>query len=218
VPTECINHNPKWRIPRSPTHLHRGLTKHHSASHVRLQISVHVLPVDVGIRVTDCGYYLAYGAAICIYHVQQTGLDTTSSVVDLGEKITWFSCEAQKVRISRTHNTSPFPWIRAMFPIWPASDIYVVLEQLQFNAPCGGGLEYLHSSPASRKRRGKGNPVPGGITGGYKNEDLALQVGEVSDETVMYGYGSCDCDQWVIALQITDPSSRQRGNPTWRRK
>jgi hypothetical protein len=28
--------------------------------------------------------------------------------------------------------------------------------------PCGGGLEYLHHSPASRKRRQKGNPVPGG--------------------------------------------------------
>jgi hypothetical protein len=37
--------------------------------------------------------------------------------------------------------------------------------------PCGGGLEYLHrSSPASRKRRHKGNTV--------------------SDETVLYGYWS----------------------------
>jgi hypothetical protein len=25
--------------------------------------------------------------------------------------------------------------------------------------PCGDGLEYLHHSPASRKRRQKGNPV-----------------------------------------------------------
>jgi hypothetical protein len=32
---------------------------------------------------------------------------------------------------------------------------------LQFNL-CGGWLEYLHRSPASRKRRQKGNPVPGG--------------------------------------------------------
>jgi hypothetical protein len=31
--------------------------------------------------------------------------------------------------------------------------------------PCGGGIKYLHRSPASRKRRRKGNPVPGGITG-----------------------------------------------------
>jgi hypothetical protein len=29
----------------------------------------------------------------------------------------------------------------------------------------GGGLEYLHHSPASRKRGRKGNPVPRGITG-----------------------------------------------------
>jgi hypothetical protein len=31
--------------------------------------------------------------------------------------------------------------------------------------PCGGGLEYLHRSPARRKRRRKGNPPSGGITG-----------------------------------------------------
>jgi hypothetical protein len=41
----------------------------------------------------------------------------------------------------------------------------------------GGGLEYLHCSPASRKRQCKG----------YGN--LALQLGGVSDETVKYGYG-----------------------------
>jgi hypothetical protein len=35
----------------------------------------------------------------------------------------------------------------------------------------GGGLEYFHRSPVSRKRRPKGNPV-------------------VSDETVMFGYES----------------------------
>jgi hypothetical protein len=50
-------------------------------------------------------------------------------------------------------------------------------------SPCGGGLEYLHRSPTSRRRRRNGNPVPGGITGppcpeGYKYGDLALQVGE----------------------------------------
>jgi hypothetical protein len=31
--------------------------------------------------------------------------------------------------------------------------------------PCGGGFEYLYRSPASGKRRRKGNPVPGVITG-----------------------------------------------------
>jgi hypothetical protein len=28
----------------------------------------------------------------------------------------------------------------------------------------GGGVEHLHRSPASRRRRRKGNPVPGDIT------------------------------------------------------
>jgi hypothetical protein len=41
----------------------------------------------------------------------------------------------------------------------------------------GGGLEYLHSRPASRSRRRKGNPVPGGITGPHKYRNLVLQVG-----------------------------------------
>jgi hypothetical protein len=32
--------------------------------------------------------------------------------------------------------------------------------------PCGGGVEYLHRSPASRRRRRKGDPVPevGGVS------------------------------------------------------
>jgi hypothetical protein len=53
--------------------------------------------------------------------------------------------------------------------------------------PCGGELEYLHRSPATRKRRQKGNPVPGGhpVPEGYKYGDLALQVVGVSDETVI---------------------------------
>jgi hypothetical protein len=46
---------------------------------------------------------------------------------------------------------------------------------------CAGGLEYLHLSPASRRRRRKGRPVPEGITGppchwGYKYRGLVLQV------------------------------------------
>jgi hypothetical protein len=58
--------------------------------------------------------------------------------------------------------------------------------------PCGGGLEYLHPSPESRKRRQKGTPVPGGKLGGYKYGDLALQVGGVSNETVKYGREFCE--------------------------
>jgi hypothetical protein len=33
------------------------------------------------------------------------------------------------------------------------------------HVPRGGGLEYLHCSSASRRRRRGGNPMPGGITG-----------------------------------------------------
>jgi hypothetical protein len=51
--------------------------------------------------------------------------------------------------------------------------------------PCGGGIEYLHRSPASRKRRRKGTQCPEVYLGhpvplGYKYRDLALQVGGVS--------------------------------------
>jgi hypothetical protein len=34
-----------------------------------------------------------------------------------------------------------------------------------YSFSCGGRLVHLHRSPASRKVRRKGNPVPGGITG-----------------------------------------------------
>jgi hypothetical protein len=62
--------------------------------------------------------------------------------------------------------------------------------------PYGGGVEYLHSSPASRRRRRKGNPVPGVITGhpvpgGNRYGDLALQVWEsLEPETVKCGHES----------------------------
>jgi hypothetical protein len=42
---------------------------------------------------------------------------------------------------------------------------------------CGAGFEYLHRSPESRRRRRKGNTV----SGRYKNGDLILQVGGVSN-------------------------------------
>jgi hypothetical protein len=35
---------------------------------------------------------------------------------------------------------------------------------LTLETPRGGGFEYLHRTPASGRRRRKGNPVPGGIT------------------------------------------------------
>jgi hypothetical protein len=62
--------------------------------------------------------------------------------------------------------------------------------------PRAGGLEYLHRSPASRKRRQQGTQCPGvylayPIPEGYKYGDLAFLVGGVSDETVNYGREFC---------------------------
>jgi hypothetical protein len=50
---------------------------------------------------------------------------------------------------------------------------------------CGGGIEYFHRSPSSRKRLRKGNPVPGvylghPVPGGYKYRNLAFQAGGIS--------------------------------------
>jgi hypothetical protein len=65
--------------------------------------------------------------------------------------------------------------------------------------PCGGGIEYHHRNRTSRRRRRKGNSV--------------------SNETVIYGYGSFATltSEWCT-IQNTDPSSRQRGRPTSRSK
>jgi hypothetical protein len=45
-----------------------------------------------------------------------------------------------------------------LFPFWAKES----LEDLAIGI--GGGVEYLHRCPASRRRHWKGNPVPGGIT------------------------------------------------------
>jgi hypothetical protein len=85
--------------------------------------------------------------------------------------------------------------------------------------PVWRGLEYLHRSPDSRKRRRKGNPVPGGITG--RPCSWGIQIREPGPQ----GSGSLrwdskvwlrvlrDSHHWVIALQSADPSSLQRGRP-----
>jgi hypothetical protein len=39
--------------------------------------------------------------------------------------------------------------------------LFVSLRAYHFLNPCGGGLEYLHRIPASRKRRQKGTQCPG---------------------------------------------------------
>jgi hypothetical protein len=56
------------------------------------------------------------------------------------------------------------PWLIPPFGIFIATFLHFLLSCV-FISPCGGGLEYLHRSPASRIRRRKGNPVPGDTTG-----------------------------------------------------
>jgi hypothetical protein len=53
-------------------------------------------------------------------------------------------------------------------------------------SPRGGGFEYLHRIPASRRRRRKGNPVPGDIT--------ATHPGDVNTEPEPPGWGSLECE------------------------
>jgi hypothetical protein len=40
---------------------------------------------------------------------------------------------------------------------------------------CGGGFEYLHRSPASRRRRRKVNPVPGDITESPSSREIWIR-------------------------------------------
>jgi hypothetical protein len=56
--------------------------------------------------------------------------------------------------------------------------------------------EYLHRSPASRRRGRKGNPVPGGLTGPTYSWGIKIRVpgppgwGSLEYETVKYGQES----------------------------
>jgi hypothetical protein len=61
------------------------------------------------------------------------------------------------------------------------------------DSPSGGGVEHPHRSPASRRRR-KGNPVPGGITGPPCHWDsLVLQVGGWTP-----GWWSCSVKELLL--------------------
>jgi hypothetical protein len=83
----------------------------------------------------------------------------------------------------------------------------------------GGGLEYLHRSPASRKRRRKGNPVPEGLAGPPCSWGIWIREpgppgwGSLSWDSKVWFRVLSDSDYWVITMQIVGPSSRQRGRP-----
>jgi hypothetical protein len=109
--------------------------------------------------------------------------------------------------------------ISIIFPFFSMLASFLIIPSSCY-CPCllstlGGGLEYPHPSCASPKRRRKGNPMPGGITGppcswGYKYGDLALQVGGVSNETVKYRVGQTQLGSfWSL---ITNQSNNTQEN------
>jgi hypothetical protein len=77
--------------------------------------------------------------------------------------------------------------LEAMFFMRFLQTLYTeVLPEVSRDPLRGGGFEYFHGSPVSRRRRRKGTSVPDGITGppyfwGYKYGDLVLQVEGVTN-------------------------------------
>jgi hypothetical protein len=83
------------------------------------------------------------------------------------------------------------------FSVRSVPKCYKQTMELIQSTPCGGGVECLHRSPARRRSRRKGNPVPGG----YKYRDLALQVWGVSNQTVKYGCEFRGTRTWGLRWQ-----------------
>jgi hypothetical protein len=105
---------------------------------------------------------------------------------------------------------------RAVFSVGSARSYIWEIKRTPVRSSCEGGLEYIHRN--LRVVRGDENwtHYQKGITGpscsgGYRFGDLTLQVGGVSNESMLYSYEH-------FTLQNTDPSSPQRGRPTWRIK
>jgi hypothetical protein len=102
------------------------------------------------------------------------------SVLECGKLLSNTTCHIKCHNIPEDGN-SELPYV---FCEVTAKLLYLTYIELGLRAPCGGGLEYLHRSSASRKRWQKGNPVPGGITGatlflGEIHTGTCPQVGEV---------------------------------------
>jgi hypothetical protein len=84
-----------------------------------------------------------------------------------------------------------------MFPVRYELNCYILFRRnKRLSRLYGGGVEYLHRSPASRRRRRKWNPVAGGITGPPSFGGLLIQgpgppgSRSLEPETVKYDHES----------------------------
>jgi hypothetical protein len=70
----------------------------------------------------------------------------------------------------------------------------IILLKRDISTACGGGLKYIHLRPESRRRRRKGNPAHGGITGppchwgdiNVETWSSGFEVGRKADDLPMY--------------------------------
>jgi hypothetical protein len=61
----------------------------------------------------------------------------------------------------RSLETNTSLWDQQVFPWILIRYIRACSDQTEVRVSCGGRVQYLHRSPASRTRQRKGNPVPG---------------------------------------------------------
>jgi hypothetical protein len=74
-------------------------------------------------------------------------------------------CKRRSLRIhSKRYMTRPTELSSDRVILRPSVVTYDRLRLVSEQIPCGGGVEYLHRSPANSKRQQKGNPVAGSIT------------------------------------------------------
>jgi hypothetical protein len=93
------------------------------------------------------------------------------------------------------------------------SNTHVWQQPVKIQAHIGGGLEYLHRSPASHRSRQKENPLPGGVTGAlchwsHKYRDLVIQFGIWAQ-----GWRPCYKNYWCWVQRRKNRKIKFKTNP-----
>jgi hypothetical protein len=116
--------------------------------------------------------------------------------------------------------------LEAVFSMWSRPRLYTEGHHEKLaSILCRGRVKYLHHSPANRRRRQKGNPVPWGFNwatlflGDISTGIWPFKLGESQIwKSVMWSLVQRDTDLRMTALtrtnsncKTTDPSSHQRG-------